>query len=325
MDSEVSPLFRLIEGDLAQVERRLADAAALEHPLLRSTLEAVLLAPGKRIRPVLTIASGKLFRDVGASLHAMAAAVEFLHTATLIHDDVVDQADLRRGDPALYSMVGNAVAVLVGDYLFAQAAATASQTNNLRIMRLFAEAVMTLCAGQIEECTREGDGRYWIDRERYYRTIDAKTAALFVLACHAGSILGEASAEAADALQRYGRSLGLAFQIVDDILDLVGDEAVMGKPAGSDLRHGVITLPVIYLRDELPATVLQQAFSGDGAAEEAIQTITAQARTSRAVDRSYREAAELGRQAARALDAVPHGEYKDLLFDLTTAVVRRES
>src|SRR5439155_7104999 len=125
---------------------------------------------------------------------------------------------------------------LAGDYLFAQAAATASETNNLRIMRLFAESVMTLCAGQIAESARQD----WCgtDRESYYKTIDAKTAALFVLSCKAGGILGEASFTATDALISYGRSLGLAFQIVDDILDLVGDESLMGKPVGSDLRQG---------------------------------------------------------------------------------------
>jgi geranylgeranyl pyrophosphate synthase len=323
--ADASDLFVPIQADLAQVEARLARAAALDHPLLRATLESVLLAPGKRIRPVLTIASGKLFREANASLWAMAAAVEFLHTATLIHDDVVDRADLRRGEAALYTVVGNSVAVLVGDYLFAQAAATASETNNLRIMRLFAESVMRLCTGQIEECAREGADRCWVDRESYYRTIEGKTAALFVLACQAGSILGEATLAEADALCRYGRSLGLAFQIVDDILDLVGDEAVMGKPAGSDLRHGVVTLPVIYLRDELPEEVVQQAFSDDGAAEEAIRTITARARSSRAVDRSYEEASYLAEAAAQALDGVPGGPHRDLLIDLTRAVVRRDA
>lgn len=325
MDNEAGDLFAPIQVDLAHVEARLAQAAALDQPLLRATLEAVLLAPGKRIRPALTIASGKLFRDANASLYAMATAVEFLHTATLIHDDVVDQGDVRRGDPALYTLLGNPVAVLVGDYLFAQAAATASETNNLRIMRLFAESVMTLCAGQIDECSREGAARSWVDRDAYYRTIDAKTAALFVLACHAGSILGEATAEEADALRRYGRSLGLAFQIVDDILDLVGDQEAMGKPAGTDLRHGVVTLPVIYLREEVPEALLLQAFSSDGAAEEAIESITARARSSRAVDRSYQEARQLATEAARALEGLPRGVHRDLLVDLTGAVVRRDT
>ncbi|MBM2811142.1 MAG: hypothetical protein HW416_1901 [Chloroflexi bacterium] len=325
MRSSVAAMFSPIDSDLVVVNRRLREAASLGQPLLRGILEQVLLAPGKRIRPALTIASGRLFREPTAGLHAMAAAVEFLHTATLIHDDVVDQTGERRGGAALYSLFGNSVAVLVGDYLFAQAAATASETNNLRIMRLFAESVMTLCSGQIDENSRNGDGSAWVDREMYYRTIDAKTAALFVLACHAGSILGEASAEATDALKRYGRSLGLAFQIVDDILDLIGDEQTMGKPAGTDLRHGVVTLPIIYLRDEIPAETMRNVFASDGAREEAIQTITALAPTSRAVDRAYREARELVADAAGALDVVPRGEQRDLLIELTTTVVERNA
>src|SRR6266550_1327458 len=157
--------FEPIESDLIEVTRRLEAASALDHPLLRATLEQVLGAPGKRIRPVLTIACGKMFREPSAPLYSMAAAVEFLHTATLIHDDVVDQTNSRRGRPSLYTQVGNSVSVLVGDYLFAQAAATASETNNLRIMRLFAESVMTICAGQIAESARHED---WCgaDRER---------------------------------------------------------------------------------------------------------------------------------------------------------------
>jgi geranylgeranyl pyrophosphate synthase len=254
----------------------------------------------------------------------MAAAVEFLHSATLIHDDVVDQTGSRRGLPSLYTQVGNSVSVLVGDYLFAQAAATASETNNLRIMRLFAESVMTLCTGQVDEASRGFDEPCWLDRDSYYRTIEAKTAALFVLACHAGAILGEAPIAATEALRRYGRALGLAFQIVDDVLDLVGDEAELGKPVGSDLRQGVVTLPVIYLRDELPELTLRQAFSGDGEREAAIQAITAAAPGSRAVARSREEAGHLAAEAANALQDVPPGACRDLLYELARAMVERD-
>ncbi|MPZ15260.1 MAG: polyprenyl synthetase family protein [Chloroflexi bacterium] len=313
-----------LERDLAKVEQRLAEASAVEPPFLRQILEDVLLARGKQIRPTLTIASGKLFREATAPLYAMAAAVEFIHTATLIHDDVVDQADARRGEPALFTLAGNSVAVLVGDYLFAQAAMTASETNNVRIMHLFADAVRTLCAGQIAESAREGEARYQIDRETYYRTIEAKTATLFVFACHAGAILGEASAAETEALRRYGRSLGLAFQIVDDILDLVGDESHLGKPLGSDLRQGVVTLPVIYLREEVPEALLREAFTSDGSREEAIGSITEMARTSRAISQAYLEAQRCAADAARALEGVPHGEIRDLLLDLTASVVDRD-
>jgi len=323
--SAATSLYQPIEQDLLQVERRIEEAASPDHPLLRGVLQHVMLAPSKRIRPALTIASGRLFHEGNAALHAMAAAVEFLHTATLIHDDVVDQSELRRGEAALYRTVGNSVAVLVGDYLFAQAAATASETNNLRIMRLFAESVMTLCRGQIDESAREGEARAAVDRENYYRTIDAKTAALFVLSCHAGAILGEAPMAETAALCRFGRSLGLAFQVVDDILDLTGDEAVMGKPAGSDLRQGLVTLPLIYLREELPDSLYQQAFCGDGAQEEAIRLISSQAQGSSAITRAQAEADQLAAEAIAALDDVPRGECRDFLIRIAESAVNRTS
>ncbi|HZT05422.1 MAG TPA: polyprenyl synthetase family protein [Chloroflexota bacterium] len=325
MHSSALRLFTPIEADLLAVEERIERVTDIEPPILRDALRHVMLAPGKRIRPALTIACGRLFRDATASLHSMAAAVEYLHTATLIHDDVVDQPSLRRGAPALYSLVGNSVALLAGDYLFAQAAATASETNNLRIMRLFAESVMTLCAGQIDECARIGDERQEIDRDSYYRTIDAKTAALFVLACHAGAILGEASLAQTEALRRYGRLLGLAFQIVDDVLDLVGDESAMGKPVGSDLRQGLVTLPVIYLRDEIAEDLLRQAFSDDGAKEQAIEQIADRARESNAVRRAYAEARHLCDEAAAELEALPKGSHRELLWELTRTVIDRPS
>ena len=307
------------------VERHLAEAAAIDHPLLRSILKGVLLAPGKRIRPALTIASGRLYRNTSTSMLSMAAALEFLHTATLIHDDVVDQTDARRGEPTLNSEIGNPVAILVGDYLFAQAAAAATATNNLRVMRLFADAVKMLCAGQIAESTRNTDGTLWIDRATYYRTIEAKTAALFVLACQSGAILGEAPVDQTAALSAYGRFLGLAFQVIDDILDLIGDEAEMGKPAGSDLRQGVVTLPLIYLRDELPEPLFVAAFSIDGEREAAIEEIAARARTSGAIDRSYQEARDLVAAAVGALETVPTGSFRDLLAGLSEVVVERRA
>jgi len=323
MHSAVVRPYGPIESDLAEVDRRLAEVSAHEHPLLRTILKQVMHAAGKRIRPAVTLASGGLFRETGATLHAMATAVELLHTATLIHDDVVDQAELRRGRAALFSIVGNSIAVLVGDYLFAQAAVTASETNNLRIIRLFAEAVQRLCAGQIEESSREGRERYWLDRGTYFRTIEAKTATLFVLGCEAGAILGEGEPEAVRALRRYGRALGMAFQVVDDILDLVGDEVALGKPVGSDLRQGVVTLPLIYLRDEIPVATLEAAFAIDGAHEEAIQAIADIARTSPAIDRAYQEARNLADEAVEALVSIPGGPYRDVLVDLARSAVAR--
>ncbi|MBI2318870.1 MAG: polyprenyl synthetase family protein [Betaproteobacteria bacterium] len=280
--------------------------------------------PGKLVRPALTIACGRLFREPNAGLLSMAAAVECLHTATLIHDDIVDETEERRGGPSLHASSGRAAALLAGDYLFAQAAAVASETNNLRIMRLFADCVMKVCTGQIEENARGRTARAFLTRESYYRTIDAKTAALFTLACESGAVLGEASLSQIDALRTYGRTLGLAFQIIDDILDLTGDEELMGKPAGSDLRQGVMTLPVIYLRDEISPTTLLAAFSDDGARDRAIQEITEGARGSRAIERVHEEARDLAVSATTLLAGLPPGVCRDLLEALATLIVERD-
>lgn len=317
-------VFASIMTDLMEVEARLQAMAEVAGGPLQQLIGRVLGTRGKLLRPALTIASGRLFRGPSAGLHAMAAAVECLHTASLIHDDIIDETLERRGAPSLHAAAGSGAALLAGDYLFAQAAATASETNNLRIMRLFADCVMTVCTGQIHEHSQDKRARASLSREGYYETIAAKTAALFVLACESGAVLGEASIPAAAAIREYGRRLGLAFQIVDDILDLIGDEATMGKPAGSDLRQGVMTLPLIYLRDEIPADTLLAAFSGDGARDQAIHEISESARGSTALQRAHDEARALASSAVELLCQLPANPYRDLLEALAETVVDRE-
>jgi geranylgeranyl pyrophosphate synthase len=312
---------------LQQVEGRLTRIAQQAGEPLELLLTRALTTRGKLLRPSLTVAAGQLSRGPSAGLHAMAAAIECLHTASLIHDDIIDDALERRGAPTLHSAAGGA-AILAGDYLFAQAAATASETNNLRIMRLFAESVMTVCTGQMREHAADRVHRAHLSRERYYETIAAKTAALFVLACESGAILGEAPLEATTALRQFGQNLGLAFQIIDDILDLTGDEAVLGKPVGSDLRQGVMTLPLIYLREEIPEPTLLLAFtrSEDGPARmEAIEHITARAQSSTAMDRAREEALGLVREARDLLCGLPASPYRDVLEGLAASVVERDS
>ncbi len=323
-ESLTGGLFTPIVEDLAQVEIRLSAIAALAGGPLQALLERVLSTRGKLLRPALTVAAGRLFRGASPGLYAMASAVECLHTASLIHDDIIDETLERRGSPSLHAAAGGGAAILAGDYLFAQAAATASETNNLRIMGLFARCVMTVCTGQIHEHALKRQDRPFLTRDAYYDTIDAKTAALFVLACESGAVLGEAPLGASESLREYARSLGLAFQIVDDILDLTGDESRMGKPAGSDLRQGVMTLPVIYLRDELPPNTLQAAFSDDGERDAAIREITDRARNSNAIERAHAEARGLASSAIARLSQLPANAYRDVLEALATTVVERE-
>ncbi len=239
--SAASTLFAPIQPELDRVEQVLAEVAQVDHPLLNSMLSEVLQAGGKRLRPALALLVGKLHRYDADRLVKLAAATELLHTATLLHDDVVDQSPLRRGRATLYTQVGNKAAVLVGDYMYAKSAYFATATGSLRVMELFADSVMVVCQGQIDESAGQNGGYADQPAQAYFATIRNKTAALFVLACDAAAELSGASPSAAGALRRYGQQLGLAFQIVDDILDVTGDDATLGKPRGSDERHHKVT------------------------------------------------------------------------------------
>ncbi|MHB0871491.1 MAG: polyprenyl synthetase family protein, partial [Chloroflexota bacterium] len=207
------------------------------------------------------------------------------------------------------------------DYMFAQSAAHTAATGNLGVISSFARSSMTVIGGQIDESW--SDGGVNLTEEQYLRRIGSKTAALFALAAEGGSMLSGASAPVVAALNRYGYQLGLAFQIVDDILDVVGDERSLGKPVGSDVRQGTVTLPAILVRDQLPKTLFRAAFLGDGHREEPIRLLLETIRTGGGVDRAYLEAERLADEARSALDALPDGEVRRGLLDLASFVVRR--
>jgi geranylgeranyl pyrophosphate synthase len=303
---------------LAAVERALADTAQPEHPLLGPMLSMVLPGSGKRLRPALALLTGHLGTYDAERLLHMATGVELLHAASLVHDDVVDESDLRRGAQTLFTRVGNALAVLVGDYLFAQSATRCVATGDVRVIGLFAQTLASMCQGQIEEASRGNRPEETLTREQYYQTIWGKTASLFVLACEGSAILAGLSEPQIAAMRRYGDRLGLAFQVVDDILDFIGEEAELGKPVGSDVRQGTITLPVICLRELVSADELRAAF-----AEDDRSTVIDLVRTSGAVEQAQAEADSLLAEARAALAELPDGAARDALESLTHYVVER--
>lgn len=329
--STASALFGAVQPELDLVEQVLAEVAAVEFPLLSSILDEVLRARGKRLRPALVLLVGRLNRYDAERLVKLAAATELLHTATLLHDDVVDQSPRRRGRPTLYTQVGNKVAVLTGDYMYAKSAYFATATGSLRVMELFADTVMMMCQGQIDEAARENGG--YADRPAsvYYETIRSKTAALFVLACAAAAELSGATAAQYHALRRYGQQLGLAFQVVDDVLDVTGDEGLLGKAVGGDLRQRIVTLPVIHARDSVPAALFRAVYDvpedhdGEPAPEAAVQDLILAIRESGAVERCYAEAHSLVDEAQRELEHVPDGAARDALSELAEYVVTRHA
>ncbi len=315
----------MVQLGLERMESSLRQLAETDDPILAPMLSTVLPGSGKRLRPALALLIGRLASastDADA-LNQMAVGVELLHTASLVHDDIVDESDTRHGGATLYARVGNALAVLVGDYLFSQAAQACVATGNLQVVRLFAATLGAMAQGQIDDANRELGGRHtWetLSREQYYRTIGGKTASLFVLACQGTGLLAGLPAAQVEALGVYGKNLGLAFQVFDDILDFTATEEALGKPVGSDLRAGTITLPVILMRDHALADGRFRAAFDAEDSDLQVQLVL----QSGAIALARREADELVARARLALEALPGGEEREALDALAAYVTRRD-
>ena len=312
--------FELVQDGLAAVDAALAETAQPDHPVLGPMLSTILPGSGKRLRPTLALLVGRLGEYRPEPMLHMATGVELLHTASLVHDDVVDESDRRRGEQTLFTRVGNALAVLVGDYLFAQSAQRCAATGDVRVISLFASTLGSMCQGQIEEASRGNRPELSVTREDYLRTIWGKTASLFVLACEGSAILAGLPEPQIQAMRRFGDRLGLAFQVVDDVLDFTGDEARLGKPVGNDLRQGTITPPVICLREAMPNGAFREAFDAYD-----IPSIVDLVTGSGAAEHARREADRMLDEARDALRAVPAGPARDALERLTHYVVERRA
>jgi len=243
-----------------------------------------------------------------------------LHTATLIHDDLIDGSLMRRGAETLNSRWSPGATVLTGDYAFARAAHLVARAGSVRLTRRFAETLMVICNGEIHQMFdgRRGEGT----REEYERRIYAKTASLIALSAEAGAILAEAGEEVIQALRTYGEWLGLAFQMVDDVLDFVADEETLGKPVGSDLRQGLVTLPVLLFLEQNPDHPVVRA-ALDAPSQDAVEAAVRVIAASPAIEASLAEARSRIDQAVDALGPLPSGPYRTALVDLARFVVRR--
>ncbi|MFC2022076.1 polyprenyl synthetase family protein [Chloroflexota bacterium] len=247
---ELSAIYEPVQEDLAKVEDRLRSVSKVDFSHLSEMLDYSLKSNGKRIRPVLTLLSGKIYDHNLEHLLLMATAVELMHTATLVHDDAIDNSLVRRGRPTVYKLWGNEKAVLLGDYLFAEAGALTAATQNLRAIKLFADTLKTISSGELNQAFNAFNLEQ--SRQQYFQRVAQKTAALFTLATESGAALSQAPEESIQILIEYGHNLGIAFQIVDDILDFIGTEEELGKPIGSDLAQGTLTLPAILLLEYYP-------------------------------------------------------------------------
>ncbi|MDY6916594.1 MAG: polyprenyl synthetase family protein [Chloroflexota bacterium] len=318
----IASIYAPIQEDLAQVEESIkAFCRADEYPLMAELLSYVLVNGGKRIRPALALLAAKYHRYDLEKLIPLATGIEVFHNATLVHDDSIDKSDVRRGKDSVVKYRGEEVALLLGDYLFAGSGDLVCRSGSLRVTELFARTIMKICSGQLKEFMGAFNWQRGLDD--YYEQIDSKTATLFATSAEGGAILSEAPEDAVRALSSYGRNLGMAFQVIDDILDFVGDEKDLGKPAGSDLLQGTVTLPAILFASKYPQdSPLERVFARQGDREEVARFIE-RVRDSSVIQQCYDVAADFSARARSVVDSLPDSVSRRSLLDLADYVVDR--
>lgn len=292
------------------------------HPDLRAALEHLLAAGGKRVRPTLSLLVGNMLDAPLEKLVTLGAAVELLHTATLVHDDLIDGALLRRGMSTLNARWSPPATVLTGDFLFARAAKLAAETDHLPLMKLFSETLAVIVNGEL---TQMFTSRGLINRENYYKRIYAKTASLFEMTSRAAAMVSPADEAVIEAMRVFGYEIGMAFQIVDDILDFNGDQNAVGKPLGSDLLNGLVTLPAIYYAEANPNDAdVQSLPNGGWTNNEHMTRLVENIRQSDASKQAMREAEAHVERALTALAPMPACAERDALENLARYIVDRK-
>ena len=307
---------------VAGVEERLIEVAygALGE-LVAPALEA-LTAGGKRLRPILLVLSARMGEPEDGALLTASTAIEVLHTATLIHDDVVDKAGSRRGRPTTAAAHGREVAVATGDYLFAEAFYGLAEIGDPRLVRAFSEAAMGLAAGELEQFR---SARGPVEVEAYLEHIRMKTAGLFKAACVAGGTLGGLSIKQVDALATYGQALGLAFQMSDDVMDLIGKPGLMGKGVGADLAEGTVTLPVIFALKEGDAAVIRRVLQTPSPSPEILEAGIEAVLATDAIRKTETWALGEVEAAIEGLELLPDGAERAILEAIASEVVGRDA
>jgi heptaprenyl diphosphate synthase len=312
---EVADALETIAPDLERVETILLQAATAGTPFLTESASYLTKAGGKRLRPALVALSSRLWSDCGPRSDSTGAAIELTHLATLYHDDVIDEADTRRGVPSANGKWGNIVAILVGDFLFARASSIAADVGG-EVPRVLADAIARVVQGQVRELEHLYDCRRPV--EHYYATVDDKTGALLEASSRLGAVLGGCPEDQAEPLRLFGAAFGMAFQIADDLLDLSATQEDLGKPPGTDLRDGVYTLPLLYAVEAEPSLADQL-----GTAQPDVDLIRKTVVRTGAFQRALHVAAEHVDEALACLDDAPEGPARDSLQRLTRLIIDR--
>lgn len=310
-----------VQEQIKLVEGLIRAQADDNHPDLRAALAHLLSSGGKRVRPTVVLLIGNMLGGAEEKLVTVGAAIELLHTATLVHDDLIDGSLLRRGMPTLNARWSPAATVLTGDFLFARAAKLAAEADHLPLMKLFADTLATIVNGEL---TQLFTSRGLINRSNYYQRIYAKTASLFEMSALAGALVSPVDEDRVESMRVFGYETGMAFQIVDDILDFTGDQTAVGKPLGSDLLQGLVTLPAIYYAEANPddADVMLLSEGGWGNQDRMERLVNA-IRKSEAIQKSMREAEDFIKRALDKLSPLHPGIERSALEDLARYIIDR--
>ena len=312
-----------VREDLLRVDEAIAVALQAVGPLTGEVAVHLLQAGGKRLRPALVLMAGGCAGADPAALIPVAAAAEIVHMATLVHDDMVDGSGLRRGTPTVHAKWGEATGVLAGDYLFARGFTMLAETGNNRVVRIMADVVSRMCAGEIRELSEQWQA---CDEAAYLDRIDAKTAYFIAECCRLGAVAAGAPARVEEALAAYGSAVGLSFQITDDLLDLTGSAEALGKPAGADLRAGVVTLPVIHALHHAPeADEILSMLAARRVDDDEVERVRDIAERAGSVSYARTRAVELAREAQARLVGLPASVARDTLSSLAAYLVERSA
>lgn len=320
--TSTTSVFSPVEADLQLLTDNLKKLVGARHPILFAAAEYLFGARGKRVRPAIVLLLSRATMPDGQITprhRRLAEITEMIHTASLVHDDVVDESDLRRGVPTVHSCFGNRVAVLAGDFLFAQSSWYLANLDNLEVVKLLSEVIMDLAEGEIQQGLNRFDTNLSI--EAYLEKSYYKTASLIANSAKAAGILSEVEPEMADDFYQYGRHIGLAFQIVDDILDFTGSPEVLGKTAGSDLKSGNLTAPALFALEEKP--YLEVLIEREFAREEDLNEAIALIKDSKGISLARELATHYAQEAVKRLECLPPSESRQALIKLADYVLSR--
>ncbi|WP_101844093.1 heptaprenyl diphosphate synthase component II [Halobacillus sp. Marseille-P3879] len=321
---KLAMIYSFLKQDLAAIEEEVNETIKSDNPVLREASSQLLNAGGKRIRPVFVLLAGKFGDYQLDRMKAVAVSLELIHTASLVHDDVIDEAELRRGEPTIKSKWDNRIAMYTGDYIFARSLENLTKIENPLAHQVLAETMVELCLGEIEQIK----DKYNLEQNvrQYLRRIKRKTAILIAASCRMGAIAANVTKAEEKALHRYGYYVGMSYQIIDDVLDFTASEKELGKPAGSDLIQGNITLPVLYsLKNEELKSDLVSIFLKEDPSSEDFAEVISEIRDNGSIEKSLELSDRYLKKAHQALEHLPNSRAKQTLKGIAKYIGKRRA